>query len=83
MPFSPRAFLDAGPMRVPLLLPMELILEIPLAELISSLSKLRLFLALEAILSLVIQDKAIKRSKFWKINIYWIQNYILGHSEKQ
>ena len=30
MPFSPRAFLDAGPMRVPLLLPMELILEIPL-----------------------------------------------------
>ena len=56
MPCPPRAFLDAGPMRLPLLLPMELTSEIPLAELISSFSKLRLFLVLvDAILSLVVQ----------------------------
>ena len=46
MPFPPRAFLVTGPKGVPLLLP-----DIPLTELIPSLSKLRLFLVLDAILS--------------------------------
>ena len=71
LPFPPRAFLVAGPIDVPLLVPVELTSDIPLTELISSLSKLRLFLVLDAIISF---QKGDLTSKFLENKIYWIQN---------